>query len=381
MHSTESSTNKRRSFLKGGAIAAAAATSGVLVSCGKTEPVAQKAPAQTKTVKELKMVTSWPKNFPGLGTAAARFAKRIEDATNGRYKIRVYGGNELVPSLKAMDAVQEGTADMYHSAEYYYRGKSEAFAFYAAVPFGFTAAEMDAWLFHGGGQQLWDEISADFNVKPFACSNTGVQMGGWYQSPITSLNDFKGLKIRMPGLGGDVVNALGGTAISLGGSEIMPALQAGTIDATEWVGPWNDLAFGFYKVVKNYMYPGFHEPGTTLSSGVSRTLWDSMGKEDQAIFEQAALAENNYGYAEFTANNGTALQTLINEHGVQLREMPDDVFKAIGEASADVLATAGNKDATTKRVYDSFLKFHRSVRGWTKVSNESYTVKRGLYNL
>ena len=359
---------ERRKFLKGSAIASAVAvTSAPAIVSAKTT--------------NLKMVTSWPKNFPGLGTAANRFAKRIEEGSNGRYKIRVYAGNELVHPLKCLDAVQEGTADLYHSAEYYYKGKTPALAFYAAVPFGFTANEMDAWLYHGGGQQLWDELSAQFGVKAFACSNTGVQMGGWFKKPITSVKDLKGLKMRMPGLGGDVLNALGGTAVTLGGAEIMPALQAGTIDATEWVGPWNDLAFGFYKVVKNYMSPGYHEPGTTLSAGVSKKLWDKMSKSDRALFTHAAMAENSYGLAEFTANNGNALNTLINKHGVKLYEFPDEVFKAFGEASADVLATAAKKDAITKKVYNSFIKFHRSVRGWTALSDQNYTIKRAQYDL
>ncbi len=367
----EKKSNKinRRTFIQGtGAVAA--------VVAGGLAP----AIASAKTTK-LKMVTSWPKNFPGLGTAAARFAKRIEVASDGRYQIRVYGGNELVHPLKCLDAVQEGTADLYHSADYYYKGKTPAFAFYSAVPFGFTGTEMDAWIHHGGGQQLWDELSANFGVKPFPCSNTGVQMGGWFKEPIKSVNDLKGLKIRMPGLGGDVINALGGNAITLGGSEIMPALQAGTIDATEWVGPWNDLAFGFYKVVKNYMYPGFHEPGTTLSAGINKKFWDKLSKADQALFRCCALAENNYGYAEFTANNGSALETLVNKHGVNVVEMPDDVFTAIGKASKDVLADAGKKDAISKKVYESFIKFHRDVRNWTKLSDQSYTNKRSLFDI
>ncbi len=359
----------RRSFIKSTGVAAIAATG-----------IAAPTIATAKTTR-LKMVTSWPKNFPGLGTAAARFAKRIEEASDGRYKIRVYAGNELVHPLKCLDAVQEGTAELYHSADYYYKGKTPAFAFYSAVPFGFTATEMDAWIHHGGGQQLWDELSADFGVKPFPCSNTGVQMGGWFKKPITSLADLKGLKMRMPGLGGDVLNALGGNAITLGGSEIMPALQAGTIDATEWVGPWNDLAFGFYKVVKNYMYPGFHEPGTTLSLGISRKFWDKLSKADQAMFTACAYAENNYGYAEFTAHNGRALETLVKKHGVNVFEMPDDVFKAIGAASADVLSSAGKKDAISGKVYNSFLKFHRDVTNWTALADQAYANKRSLYRL
>lgn len=366
--STTSKNLNRRKFIKNSVIATVATT------------VSAPAIVSAKTT-HLKMVTSWPKNFPGLGTAATRFAKRIEDQSAGRYKIRVYAGNELVHPLKCLDAVQEGTADLYHSGEYYYKGKTPAFAFFSAVPFGFTANEMIAWLYHGGGQELWDELSAQFGVKAFPCTNTGVQMGGWFKKPITSVRDLKGLKMRMPGLGGDVLKELGGTAVTLGGSEIMPALQAGTIDAAEWVGPWNDLAFGFYKVVKNYMSPGYHEPGTTLSAGVNKKLWDKMSKADQAIFANAAMAENSYGFAEFTANNGSALQTLINKHGVQVHEFPDEVFKAFGEASADVLSSVAKQDAITRKVYNSFIKFYRDVKDWTVLSDRSYTTKRATFDL
>ncbi len=357
----------RRSFLKNAGIATGAAAASTLA-----------APAIAKGVKNLKMVMSWPKNFPGLGTAAGRFAKRLEAASDGKYKVTLYAGGELVHPLKCLDAVQEGTADLYHSAEYYYQGKIKALGFFAAVPFGFRPDEMDAWIHHGGGQQLWDEVSAQFGVKPFVCGNSGSQMGGWFKKPITSIDDFKGLKMRIPGLGGDVIKALGGTPVTLAGSEILPALQAGTIDATEWVGPWNDLAFGIYKITKHYHYPGFHEPGTVLSLGVSKKLYDGMGKNDQALFEACALAENNYDLAEFNANNSAALDTLVNKHGVQLHEFSDEIFKAAGLAAKDVLADAGAADPLTKKVYDSFMSFRKNAVSWSRISDQAYMQKRGL---
>ncbi len=357
----------RRSFLKNAGLATGAAAASTLA-----------APAIAKQVKHLKMVMSWPKNFPGLGTSAARFAKRIETASDGRYKITLYAGGELVHPLKCLDAVQEGTADLYHSAEYYYQGKMKAFSFFAAVPFGFRPDEMDAWIHHGGGQQLWDEVSAQFGVKPFACSNTGSQMGGWFKKPIRTVEDFKGLKMRIPGLGGDVIKALGGTSVTLAGSEILPALQAGTIDATEWVGPWNDLAFGIYKIVKHYYYPGFHEPGTVLSLGVSKKLYDGMSAGDRALFEACATAENNFGLAEFNANNSAALDTLVSKHGVELHEFSDGIFKAAGAAARDVLASAGAADPLTKKVYDSFMTFRKNAVSWSRISDQAYMQKRGL---
>ena len=355
----------RRKFLKTAGVGAVAAST-------------LAAPAIASGKKQLKMVTSWPKNFPGLGTAAARFARRLEAASDGRFKVRVYAGGELVHPLKCLDAVQEGTADLYHSADYYYRGKDNAFAFFTAVPFGFTATEMNAWLYFGGAQKLWDELSAGFGVKALPCGNTGVQMGGWFRKEVRTVEDLKGLKMRIPGLGGEVMNKIGATALTLAGAEIMPALQSGAIDATEWVGPWNDLAFGFYKVTKHYYYPGFHEPGSTLSLGISKKLWDSLSDTDKQLFINCAQAENSYSLAEYNANNGAALRTLIEKHGVKLYEFSDEIFKAFGEASKEVLEEAAASSPMAKKVFDSFMKFRKEVTGWNEISDVAYVQKRKL---
>jgi TRAP-type mannitol/chloroaromatic compound transport system substrate-binding protein len=357
----------RRSFLKKAGLAAGAAAASTLA-----------APAIAQGGTELKLVTSWPKNFPGLGTAPERFGQRVEKATDGRYKIRVFAGGELVHPLKAHDAVQEGTADLYHSADYYYQGKVKGYAFFCSVPFGFRPDEIDAWIQHGGGQALWDEMGGAFGIKHLPCGNSGSQMGGWFNKPMRSLEDFKGLKMRIPGLGGDVITALGGTSVTLAGSEILPALQSGTVDAAEWVGPWNDLAFGFYKVVKFYHYPGFHEPGSLLGLGISRKLWDSLSEQDKVIFESCALAENNYDLAEFNANNNTALETLLTKHGVELVEFSDDIYKGFGAAAKDVLAAAGAADPMTKKIYESFLDFRKKAVAWSNLSDQSYMNKRAL---
>lgn len=374
---------KRRDFVKGAAVAAAGAGALALSACGKKEEKQEKAaapaaPAVSKQMRELKMVTTWPKGFPGLGTGAQRLADRITAMTDGRLTVKLYAAGELVPPFESFQAVSDGTADMYHGAEYYWQGKSKAFNFFAAVPFGLTADEMNAWLYAGGGQELWDELSAGFNVKPFAAGNTGVQMGGWFNKELNSVEDYKGLKIRMPGLGGEVLRQIGAAAVSLPGGEIFPSLQSGAIDATEWVGPWNDLAFGFYKVTKFYYYPGFHEPGTTLSSGMNKGVWDSLSKDDQAIVTAACMADNNYMLAEFNANNGDALDTLINEHNVQLRRQSDEILKAIGEASGDVLASVAAGDPMTQKVYDSFMAFRKKAMGWTSLSETAYAAARAL---
>lgn len=357
----------RRSFIREAGVTAAAA---IAINLPK--------PAIAQGVQELKMVTSWPKGLPGLGNAAQRFADRFEAATGGKYRIKLFGSGELVHPLKCLDAVQNGTADLYHSAEYYYQRKATGFAFFASVPFGFRADEMDAWLQFGGGQELWDELAGQFGIKPFACGNTGSQMGGWFKKPMKGLDDFKGLKMRIPGFGGDVVAAMGGSPVITAGEEILAALQSGVIDATEWVGPYNDLAFGFYKVVKHYHYPGFHEPGTTLSLGVRRALWDQMPKNDRTILAACAAAENNISLAEFNAKNAAALNTLINQNGVQLHEFPNEIFEAAGKAAKDILSKAAANDPLTGKIYESYMKFRKSILEWSRISDQAYMNKRSL---
>ena len=360
----------RRTFLRGSTATA--------VAGGAAATSAISAPAIAQNKMQLKMVTTWPKNFPGLGTSAERLAKRITDMTDGRISVKVFGSGEIVPALEAFDAVSSETADMYHGAEYYWQGKSKAFSFFAAVPYGFTAQEMNAWIHHGGGQELWDELAADFGIKPFAACNTGVQMGGWFKQPVTKLEDMKGLKFRMPGLGGEVLRQIGVSVVNLPGEDIFPSLQSGNIDGTEWVGPWNDLAFGFYKITKHYHWPGIHEPGTTLSMGMNKKLWDKLSPSDQQIIKNACDAENMAGLAEFNARNGGALDELRDKHGVQLHKFSDTILNQLGEASADVMGDVAKEGDIVKRVYDSFVKFRQNQVAWMKYSQQGYMNARSL---
>ncbi len=361
---------KRRSFLKGAALAGTAAAAAAASSFS--------APAVAQGARELRMVTTWPKNFPGLGTGAQRLADRISEGTEGRITVKLFAAGELVPALEAFDAVSQGSADMYHGAEYYWQGKSKAFNFFTSVPFGLTATEINAWIYHAGGQALWDELSADFNVKALMAGNTGVQWGGWFNKEMNTTEDFKGLNMRMPGLGGEVLRRLGSNAVVLAGGDIFPALQSKAIDATEWVGPWNDLAFGFYKVTKYYYWPGFHEPGSMLSLGINKEVWDSLSANDQSLIASCAAAENDYMYAEFNARNGDALDTLINEHGVQVRRMSDDMLNAIGGASGEVLSEVAAEGGITKRVYDSFINFRERAIRLNKHGDQAYWEARLL---
>lgn len=366
----------RRDFLTGaatGLAAGAVGTYAVMKSRGPEQgPKKAKAPAISKGLKQWKMVTTWPENFPGLGTGAERLANRITAMSGGRLTVKVFAANKLVPAFGAFDAVSQGSVEMGHGASYYWQGKSKAANFFAAVPFGLTATELSAWIRYGGGQELWDEVYGNFGVKGFLAGNTGAQMGGWFKKEIRSIEDFKGLKMRMPGLGGEVLRRIGATAVSLPGGEIFPALQAGTIDATEWVGPWNDLAFGFYKLTKQYYWPGFHEPGTGIESFVNKAAFDALPKDLQAIITGACQAETDAMLADFNARNGAALTILIDQHGVKLRRFPDDVIQALGKASEEVLGELESADDLTKRTLASFKKFRKNAIAWSRLSDQGF---------
>ena len=335
-----------------------------------------KAPAYATGKRRLKMVTTWAKNFPGLGTAPENIAKRVRDMTDGQIDIKIYAAGELVSPFDSFDAVSTGTADLYNGAEYYWQGKSPAFNFFTAVPFGMTAQELTAWINFGGGQELWDTLSAKFNIRAFQSANTGVQMGGWFNKEINTLDDFKGLKIRMPGLGGEVMRKMGAAAVSLPGVEIFPSMKSGAIDATEWVGPWNDLASGFYQVAEYYYCPGFHEPGAGLSTGINLDVWESLTPSQQEILRTACQAENERTFSEYNYRNAAALATLITRHKVQVRRFSPDIMKALKQASDEVLNEAAARDAFTKKVYDSFRASLENSMRWGAQSEEPYTLAR-----
>ena len=358
---------KRRQFLTTGA-ATGAAVAAAAVS----------APAISQGMKELKLVTSFPKNFPGLGTSAVRVANRITAATNGRIQVKLFDAGELVPPFGVFDAVSEGNAEMYYSAEYYFPNKSQAFSFFTAVPFGMTHLETWAWLMHGGGYELWRDLHADFGMVPFVGHATGVQMGGWLNKQITKLDDYKGVKFRMPGLGGEVLRAIGVAVVNLPGGEIFPSLQSGAIDGSEWVGPWHDLAFGFHRVVKHYHWPGFHEPGTTTSYAINKQFWESLSALDQEIISAILQAEVFVQGTEYDGLSPASLEKLVTEHGVMLHKFPDDLLIELGKVSADVVSTVGATDATTKKVWDSYRAFRKTAIGWSKISLQGYMNARSL---
>ena len=324
------------------------------------------------------MVTAWPKNFPGLGSGAEKLARNIKAMSGGRLEIKLYAAGELVPAFEVFHTVSKGTAEMGHAAAYYWKGKVPEAQFFAAVPFGLNATEMSAWIRHAGGQKLWDDLYADFNLKPFACGNTGVQMGGWFSRPIPDFKSFKGLKIRMPGLGGEVLKRAGATVVSLPGGEIFQALRSGTIDATEWVGPYNDLAFGFYKAAKHYYWPGWHEPGTVLELMVNRKKYEGLPEDLKAILKHASQAAYEDMLSEFQARNNEALLQLVNKHKVKLSRFSDDILKQAGKLSKELVNELAKQSSAAKQIHSSYLAFRKNALQWNYIGEESFSAARML---
>lgn len=330
------------------------------------------------TVYHWKMVTSWPKNFPGLGTAPERFAEAVKVMSAGRLQIRVYGGGEIVPALEVFSAVSQGTAEMGHAAAYYWKGKMPAAPFFTSVPFGLTAQEQNGWLHYGGGLELWRELYAPFNVIPFAAGNTGVQMAGWFNREINSVMDLKGLKMRIPGVGGEVFSRAGGSSVTLPGSELYTSLQTGVIDATEWVAPYNDMSLGLHEVAKYYYYPGWHEPGPTLELTVNKTAYESLPEDLQKIIEIAARYANQDMLDEYTARNNASLINLEKNFDTQIRRLPDDVIRALHQASRDYYEEVAANDEMANKIYRSWRIYADGVKNYHHISEQAYINARDL---
>jgi TRAP-type mannitol/chloroaromatic compound transport system substrate-binding protein len=336
------------------------------------------APAIAQGIKELKLVTSWPENLPGSGVSAGRLAQSITAVSDGHLKVTLYPDGSLVHAFEVFDAVSAGVADMYHSADYYFEGKSPALYFFCAVPYGMTADELASWIDFGGGQALWDEVDAPFNIKPLLCMNTGVQMGGWFNKEINSPEDFKGLRYRMPELGAEVLRRMGATVVTIPAGEIGSALKSGAIDASEWIGPWPDIALGLDKAADYYYYPGFHEPGTSSTLGINKTLWDGLTPSERALIEAAAQAEVTRSLAQFNAENVKALKLLRADDRIKIRRFSDELIKVFGKLSKEVLADTAAKDPLTRKVYDSYMAFLAGVMDWGELSETGYRDTRRL---
>ena len=354
---------ERRGFLKGAAVAGAAA--GALA-----------APAVAQSTRDLVIVSTWPRDFPGLGLSAQRLAARITELSEGRIKTQYFAAGERVGAFDSFDEVASGNAQAYIAADYYWKGKHPGWAYFTSVPFGMTTVEWNAWLKFAGGQALWDEIAGEFGLKNLPCGATGTQMGGWFNKDLDTADDLKGLKMRIPGLGGDVMAKLGASPVSLPGGQIYENLVSGAIDATEWVGPYNDYFMKFYEAAKFYYYPGMHEPGGGLAFGMNASWWGKLSDYEKNLITAACMEEHAAQYEETQANNGAFLKKMVDVHGVVLKQFSDEIYDSFGEAAAGVFEETRNHSALAKKINDHFQKSLREIGGWQKIAEVAFSVQR-----
>lgn len=362
---------KRRDFVK--TAAAGAAAGGLLASgCGEGPGARRRTSAAGRlgTVR-WRLASSFPRSLDVLYGAAERMSQRVKELTGGNFVIESYQAGEIVPPLEVMNAVQSGSIEMGHTASYYYIGKNPALAFDCTVPFGMTARQQNAWLYSGGGIDLVREILADFNIVNFPGGNTGVQMGGWFRNPVAGLSDLRGLKMRIPGLGGEVMKRLGVTAQVIPGGEVYISLERGAIDAAEWVGPYDDVKLGLHKVAKNYYYPGWWEPGAGLSYYVNRTAWEKLPREYQSAVE-AACAESNIAMTSAYDGRNAESLTTIREAGVTLRPFPPDVMEAARSVTREMLEEFASKETGYEKVMRSYMKWQEQTAGWFALAEQTY---------
>ena len=360
---------RRKDFIKG--IAAVGLITAGVSSCQSE----QRDEAQTQQVDKKykwKMVTTWPPNFPILGEGCTLLSNWVNKMSQGQLTIHVYGGGELVPALETFEAVSIGGVELGSAASYYWAGKIPAAQFFAAVPFGLNAQQMNTWLDAGGGLELWKELYAPYNLIPFNAGNTGLQMGGWYNREINSIDDFQGLKMRIPGLGGKVLNKIGGSPLLSPGSEIYTNLERGVIDATEWLGPFHDSLMGFPDIAKYYYYPGWHECGTTLELIANKKKFEALPEHLQSILTTAIARLKSWVLNQFEVRNAEILERLKSENNVEIRQFPNDVLTALKSKTEETLNELAQDNTDTKRVYESFKKFKKKSNDWSSISESAY---------
>ena len=363
---TNNKTMKRRNFLKG---AGAAALGAAAVSSFP-------APAISGGHMEWIACSAFGK-AGGLGKAIDRFASYINNASD-KLKITVYHGGELVPPLESLDAVRSGAAQMAYGAGYYWTNISMAPSFSAALPFGLTAQEQNAWCYYGGGIEAADKAYNAIGVKFLPMGNTGNQRGGWFNKEINSLADFEGLKIRMPGLGGEVLKSFGANTVLLAGADVLPSLASGAIDATEWIGPAADLGKGLHQAAKYYYNPGWHEPATILDCSIDMFEWEKLDDATKELVTIASKAVNMEVLSMFQAANDSSYQKLINEHGVQMRQLPDPVMNALGQRAGEVCSSIAAEDPVSQALFSHIVEFRSSILRWTNTSEKEYMRVRSL---
>ncbi len=356
----------RRSFIKKAGVGAGATVAAAALST----------PAIAQDRKEMVIVSTWPRDFPGLGISAQRLATRIPELTDGRIQVTYFAAGEKVGAFDVLDEVSAGNSQAYIAADYYWKGKHPGWAYFTAVPFGFVYTEMEAWMKFGDGQALLDELGAEFNVKGIPCGNTGLQMGGWFNKEINSPDDFKGLKMRIPGIAGDVLAKMGASPVAIPGGQIYENFISGAVDAAEWVGPYNDYFMKFHEAAKYYYYPGMHEPASMLNLGVNKSWWEGLSDLDKAIITAACAEENSLQVAEVNFQNGIYLKRLIEEHGVQLRKFNDETYDAFGVAANEVFEEVRQHSPLAAKIHESFLKARTEIGGWIALSDTAYTLQR-----
>jgi len=356
---------KRRKFLTG---AAAAGVAGAAASTFPTPAISQ---GKTQWIA----VSAFGKAGL-LGRALEKYSKFVTSASGGRLTLKAYHSGELVSGFGQMEAVQSGTAQMGYGAPYYWAGLSDAVSFVAAMPYGLNAQEQNAWFYKGGGQEIADEVYKELGTKFLPMGNTGNQMGGWYNKEVKSEADLKGLKFRMPGLGGEILSTFGVNVVNLPGPQVQPALTSGAIDGTEWIGPVADLGFGLYKVCKYYYYPGWHEPATVLDGFFDIKAWEKLDSELKDIVTTGAAATNVELLSQFQALNNAAMGKLVNEHKVNVKNYGEPLLKAIGERAAEVLGARAAKNALAKETFNALIKFRRSMVSWNNYSESAFAKAR-----
>jgi TRAP-type mannitol/chloroaromatic compound transport system substrate-binding protein len=351
---------ERRSFLK---------KAGVGIAAGA---VAMPAIAQNAPTIKWRLASSFPKSLDTIYGGAEHMAKRVSEATGGKFQIQVFAAGEIVPGPGVMDAVKDGTVEMGHTASFYFFGKDPTFAFDCAVPFGMTMRQLDAWMRYGNGGKLMGEFFAKSNIVSIPCGNTGTQMAGWFRKELKTVEDLKGLKMRIGGYAGAVMSKLGVVPQQIPGGDIYPALEKGTIDASEWIGPYDDQKLGFNKVAKFYYYPGWWEGGTTLSAYINAKKFAELPKEYQAVLEIACAEAHTDMMAKYDAKNPTALKQLVGS-GTQLRPLPKEIMDASYKAAMELYAETSAKNADFKKVYDDYKKFMDDQNLWFRIAEASYS--------
>jgi TRAP-type mannitol/chloroaromatic compound transport system substrate-binding protein len=373
---------KRRDILLG---ASAITASSLLIACkedinGGTPSKPEKSTFISKNIIQLRMATTWPKNFPGVGTTAEKVAETITKASDGRLEIKVYGSGEIVPAYEVFDAVRQGTVEMGHGWAGYWISKNPGLAYFGGIPGGLSPSEQSSWIMHGGGQKLWEEAMEPYGMQPFQAGIVQSEMFGWYKKTLNSLEDLKGLKIRMAGLANEILNRMGATAVNIPGGEVMSSFQSGVVDAVEWGGPWMDLAFGFPKIAKICYGPGIHSPGAMNEMLINKDLYNNLPNDLKEIIKTSANSANNDSYNEYIYRNAISYQTIVNEHDVEFKTLPMDIMKEFLKVAKEVVQDNAEKDPEAMKIHLHYQDFLKKAIDVTKYQESGYLKAREMAN-